>query len=310
MRKNIFDKFIIALAPMAGVTDFAFRKICADFGADMVVTEMISSKAYLHNSKKTREMLREEKHSAIKSVQLFSHDAESLEKIIKSGDLDNFDVIDFNCGCPAPKIVKNHEGSALLGDIELARKLITTIRNSTDKLVSVKFRLGINGNENFVEFGKMCEECGVDFLTLHARTREQQYGGRVDKEAYKKLVESVNIPVIWSGDILTREDVEYAKLIGCRGVMIGRGALGSPEIFSILKNIDPPYSKKEAIKIHLNLIHKHLKNDKVTFNYFKKHLAWYCKNMLNASEFRRNVMSLKNLDELIDVINSLPENLE
>lgn len=308
MKKNIFKDFIIALAPMAGVTDFAFRNICADYGANMVVTEMISAKAYEHSSKKTIEMLREENHSAIKCVQLFGHEPNSLSNIINSGVLDKFDIIDFNCGCPAPKIVGNKEGSYLMNDIETARKCIQAIRSATDKLISVKFRLGINNKINYLEFGKMCEECGVDFVTLHARTREQQYGGDVDKDAYKNLVQHLNIPVIWSGNILTIEDVEYAKSIGCKGVMIARGALGNPEIFSSLTKTTPPYSKKQTILKHFNLMREHLNNDRITHNYFKKHLAWYCKNLDNTAEYRRRAVSVTSVEEIYSIIDELPEN--
>jgi len=308
MINKLTNDFIIALAPMAGVTDFAFRNICADYGANMVVTEMISAKAFEHSSKKTIEMLREENHNAIKCVQLFGHDPNSLTNIIKSGVLDKFDCIDFNCGCPAPKIVGNKEGSYLMNDIETARKCIEAIRSSTDKPISVKFRLGINNKSNYLEFGKMCEECGVNFVTLHARTREQQYAGDVDKEAYKNLVKELNIPVIWSGNILTKEDVKYAKSIGCKGVMIARGALGNPEIFTNLTNTKPPYSKKQTILKHLNLIREHLNNDRITHNYFKKHLAWYCKNLDNIAEFRRRAVSVTSVEEILSIIDELPEN--
>lgn len=309
MKKNLFKNFVIALAPMAGVTDFAFRKICADYGADMVVTEMISAKAFEHDSKRTIKMLYEADHKAIKCVQLFGHEVEPIQSIINSGALNQFDVIDLNCGCPAPKIVKNHEGSYLMHSIDVAEKIITAIRKSTDKPISVKFRLGIDNNINYIEFGKMCEKCGVDFVTLHARTREQQYSGAVDKDAYKNLVKALKIPVLWSGDILTKQDVEYAKSIGCKGVMIARGALGSPEIFANLKGTTPPYSKKEAVKLHFDMMRKYLKNDKVMFNYFKKHLAWYMKNLKNASELKRQAVSVKSIDETIALINNLPEDL-
>lgn len=305
--KKIFKNFIIALAPMAGVTDFAFRKICADFGANMVVTEMISAKAFVHDSKKTIEMLKEENHKALKCVQLFGHDPDSLKHIICSGALDKFDCIDFNCGCPAPKIVGNKEGSYLMQDIETARQCITAIRQSTKKPISVKFRLGINNNINYLEFGKMCEECGVDFVTLHARTREQQYSGTVDKSAYKKLVDELNIPVIWSGDILTKEDVEYAKQIGCAGVMVGRGALGYPDIFLTLTKTKKPYIKKQVILSHLNLMRSHLNNDKITYNYFKKHLAWYCRNIDNVNELRRKAVTVNSIEEIEQFINGLPD---
>ncbi len=299
-----FDKFIIALAPMAGVTDFAFRKICADFGADMVVTEMISLKALENKSFKTEKMLREES-KAIKCCQLFGHDADTIETAFSSSLFKDFDIIDFNCGCPAPKIVKNKDGSAMMKDIGNSRKVISNLVKYSNKPVSVKFRLGIDDNINYLEFAKMCEECGVSFLTLHARTREQGYSGTVDKSAYKKLIDSVNIPVFWSGDIATTEDVEYAKSIGCAGVMIGRNSMGNPEIFSLLKGINPPYSKKEAIIKHLELLKTYFRYEKTLVAYFKKHLMWYVKSLPLATQIKIKILQFTTLEEVENLINSL-----
>ena len=302
--KITFDKFIYALAPMAGVTDFAFRKICSDFGADMVVTEMISLKALENKSFKTEKMLREES-SCLKCCQLFGHDTSSIEKAFQSDLFNNFDIIDFNCGCPAPKIVKNKDGSAMMKDIESTRKVISALVNNSKKPVSVKFRLGIDNNINYIEFAKMCEECGVAFLTLHARTREQGYAGTVDKSAYKQLIQSVNIPVFWSGDILTKEDANYAQSIGCAGVMIGRGAMGNPEIFSILKDTHPPYTKKEAIIKHLELLKTYFRSEKTLVAYFKKHLMWYVKSMINATQTKIKILEFSTLKQIEELINSL-----
>jgi len=299
-----FDKFIYALAPMAGVTDFAFRKICSDFGADMVVTEMISVKALEHQNYKTEKMLREES-TAIRCCQVFGHEPESFEKLFSTKLLNKFDVIDINCGCPAPKIVKNKDGSAMMKNLENTKKVIQTIVNKSGKPVSVKFRLGIDGVENYLEFAKVCENCGVSFLTLHARTREQGYAGEVDKNAYKKLIEAVNIPVFWSGDIKTKEDVEFAKSIGCAGVMIGRHAMGNPEIFSSLKGIDTPYSKKQAILNHLEMLKTYYKTEKTLVAYFKKHLMWYVKNMKCATDIKIKILeftTLKQIEDLIELI--------
>lgn len=302
--KKIFDKFIFALAPMAGVTDFAFRKICADFGADLVVTEMISVKALENKSFKTEKMLREEAN-CIKCCQLFGHDTNAIEKALSTELFDNFDFIDFNCGCPAPKIVKNNDGSAMMRNIEKTREVISCLVKNSKKPVSVKFRLGIEDIVNYLEFGKMCEECGVSFITLHARTREQGYAGNVDKAAYKKLIENVNIPVFWSGDILTVEDVEYAKSIGCCGVMIGRHAMGNPEIFSTLKGEKTPYSKKEAIKKHLQLLKTYYRTEKTLVAYFKKHLMWYVKSMNNATATKLKILEFSTLKEIEDLIETL-----
>ncbi len=302
--KKLFNKFIYALAPMAGVTDFAFRKICADFGADMVVSEMISVKALENKSFRTEKMLREES-SSIRCCQLFGHEPESIEKALNTNLFDHFDFIDFNCGCPAPKIVKNNDGSAMMRDIEKTKKVISSLVKSSKKPVSVKFRLGIDDNVNYLEFGKMCEECGVSFITLHARTREQGYAGEVEKSAYKKLIDHVKIPVFWSGDITTKTDVEFAKSIGCAGVMIGRHAMGNPEIFSKLKDIAPPYSKKEAIEKHLKLLKTYYRTEKTLVAYFKKHLMWYVKSTNCATSTKLKILEFTTLKEVEDLIQTL-----
>lgn len=301
MKKFKFKKFIYALAPMAGVTDFAFREICADLGADLVVTEMISAKALEYNNARTQKMLKETS-TCLKSVQLFGHDKNAVEKVVSSGILDKFDIIDFNCGCPAKKIVGNNDGSAMMRDINKTKQILTALRNSTNKPISVKFRLGIDDNINYLEFAKMCEEVGVDFLTLHARTREQGYSGEVDKSAYQSLINSVNIPVIWSGDIKTASDVKYAKSIGCSGVMIGREALGNPEIFAKLKHKKVQINKQQIVLKHLNNMRDYFKNDEATFSYFKKHLLWYLKNYKDATELKKQVCFMQNLQEMYNFI--------
>lgn len=299
-----FDKFIIALAPMAGVTDFAFRKICADYGADMVVTEMISLKALHSQNYKTSKMLREEAN-CIKVCQIFTHEAEIIEKAFSTNLFDNFDIIDLNCGCPAPKIVKNKEGSAMMRDLENSRQVIENLVKFSNKPVSVKFRLGIDNNINYIEFAKMCEQAGVSFITLHARTKEQGYAGEVDKNAYQKLINAVNIPVFWSGDLKTKQDVEFAKSIGCAGVMIGRNAIGNPEIFSHLKDKEIPYSKKEAILKHLELLKTYFSTEKTLVAYFKKHLMWYVKNTNCATDKKIKIMQYSSLQEIYDLISEL-----
>ena len=302
MKKNFkFKKFIYALAPMAGVTDFAFREICSDFGADMVVTEMISAKALEYNNARTKKMLKETS-SCIKSVQLFGHDPKAVAKVTSSKILEDFDIIDFNCGCPAKKIVGNNDGSAMMRDIESTRKVLQSLRENTTKPISVKFRLGIDNNINYIEFAKMCEEVGVDFLTLHARTREQGYSGDVDINAYKTLINSVSLPVIWSGDIKSSKDVKLAREIGCSGVMIGREALGNPEIFARLKHKKVNISKQEIVLKHLNNMREYFGSDDATFSYFKKHLLWYLKNYKNATELKKQVCFMENLQQMYDFI--------
>lgn len=299
-----FNKFIYALAPMAGVTDFAFRKICADFGADMVVTEMISVKALENKNFKTEKMLREEA-DCIRCCQLFGHEVKSIEKAMQTNLFDHFDYIDFNCGCPAPKIVKNNDGSAMMRNLAKTKEVISCLVKNSKKPVSVKFRLGIEDNINYIDFAKMCEKCGVGFITLHARTREQGYAGEVDKSAYKKLIKAVNIPVFWSGDISNIEDANFAKSIGCAGVMIGRNAMGNPEIFSHLKGITPPYTKKEAITKHLELLKTYFRTEKTLVAYFKKHLMWYVKSTNCATQTKIKILEFTTLTQIEELISSL-----
>jgi len=300
-KKFKFKKFMYILAPMAGVTDFAFREICSNLGADMVVTEMISAKALEYNNARTQKMLKENS-TCLKAVQLFGHDPKAVAKVVSSGILDKFDIIDFNCGCPAKKIVGNNDGSAMMRNIENTRKVLQALRDNTTKPISVKFRLGIDNNINYIEFAKMCEQVGVNFLTLHARTREQGYSGEVDKDAYQKLINSVTIPVIWSGDITKSKDVQYAKSIGCAGVMIGREALGNPEIFAKLKRKKTTLTKKQIVLKHLDDMREYFGSDDATFSYFKKHLLWYLKNYKNATELKKQVCFMQNLQQMYNFI--------
>ena len=300
-KKFKFKKFVYALAPMAGVTDFAFREICCNFGADLVISEMISAKALEYNNARTQKMLKENS-TCLKSIQLFGHDPKAVAKVVSSDILNNFDIIDFNCGCPAKKIVGNKDGSAMMRNIESTRKVLQALRDNTSKPISVKFRLGIDDNINYVEFAKMCEDVGVNFITLHARTKEQGYSGQVDKSAYQTLINNVSIPVIWSGDIATASDVKYAKSIGCAGVMIGREALGNPEIFAKLKRKKVNVTKKEIVLKHLNNMREYFGTDDATFSYFKKHLLWYLKNYPNATELKKQVCFMTNLQQMYNFI--------
>lgn len=301
--KKKFDRFIYALAPMAGVTDFAFRQICADLGADMVTTEMISAKALSYDSAKTIDLLHETSHAHIRCVQLFGHDADVVASVCGSDLLREFDVIDFNCGCPAPKIVNNGDGSAMMRDIDSTEKVLSALVQHSGKPVSVKFRLGIDGHKNYIEFAKMCERVGVSFLTLHARTREQMYSGSVDFDAYRELRHAVSIPIIASGDILTTADVDRLKDIGIDGVMIGRGSMGAPEIFSTLKGLPVTRTKKDIVKQHFTMLDDFYHNDAKVIPYFRKHLAWYVSHQRGASELRKIIFTLETKQQILDFIN-------
>ncbi len=299
--KDIEFKNNIILAPMAGVTDMAFRSICIDFGADAGVTEMISAKALMYNNQKTIDLLKTAPNEKIKIVQLFGSDPDIMASACKHPEIQKFDIIDINMGCPAPKIVNNHEGSFLMTNIDLASKIIKSCVSATDKPITVKFRSGYDSNNiNAIEFAKMCEKAGASAITIHARTRTQMYSGQVDLDMVKRVKESVKIPVIASGDIVDRESylrtLEYTHV---DAVMIGRGALGNPQIFSEILGMQPKVNKMDIIKKHINML---LENYPESFvnGHIRKHLLWYLKGEYNATEIKRFVSTEPDLQKILD----------
>ena len=286
----------IFLAPMAGVADASFRQLCYELGADLTYTEMVSVKALLHNNKKTFKLL-DVYDKTPTAVQLFGHNKEDFVKVIQSGIIDKFDIIDINMGCPAPKIVKNGDGSALLKNIDLAREIISACVSATNKPITVKIRIGFELDNNIaVEFAKMCEQAGASAICVHGRTREQFYSGKVDYQTIKKVKKAVNIPVIGNGDIIDIESYKKMLQTGVDGVMIGRGALGNPEIFAILKRKAHP-DKLSIIRRHIQLIKEH---NAVTPE-MKKHLLWYLNGFKNNKNIKIKIVN-SNIEDAINLI--------
>ena len=303
---NITLKNNLILAPMAGVTDIAFRALCVENGADFAVTEMISIKALEYRNEKTLELLQTEDVEKIKVVQLFGSEPKVFEKVLKMPNLDKFDIIDINMGCPTPKIVNNGAGSRLMTDIDLARKIIETCVKTTTKPITVKFRSGWDEDSiNCIEFAKMCESAGAKAITVHARTREQFYSGKSDWELVKKVKESVNIPVILSGDIIDRESYELAiKTTNCDAVMIGRGALGNPEIFRECRGKTTTLKTIDYVKKHIDILRKYY-SDNMIVHYMRKHFLWYMKNYKNSKSAKVEVVKLDTIDEVIKLFEKL-----
>ena len=226
----------IFLAPMAGVTEVGFRHACKLAGADLTFTEMVSSKALSYESEKTKELLITSPLEDIKAVQIFGHEPDVMALACKREDLQKFDLIDINFGCPAPKIVNNGDGSALLKDLKLLEQIVSFCVKATNKPISCKFRLGYNAGDNVaLEVAKICENAGAKMLTLHGRTKSMGYSGQVDLESIAKVKASVKIPVVGNGDVVDEQSYKQMLSTGVDAVMIGRGALGNPNIFNILK---------------------------------------------------------------------------
>jgi tRNA-dihydrouridine synthase B len=312
---NIELKSNVVLAPMAGITDKTYRMICKKFGAGLVCTEMISAKGLLYNDKKTHTLMDIDVGDTPVSLQIFGSDPDIMEKIVieKLNHMDTFQILDINMGCPAPKIVKNGDGSALMKNPKLAGEIMKRVKAASNKPVTVKFRKGWNDeNINFLEIGRIAQESGIDTVILHGRTREQFYSGKADWDAIRELKENVDIPVIGNGDIFTPKDVmdmlEYTK---CDGVMIGRGAFGNPWIFrdsnelikgSVVEDRIAHEEKLRQLSEHVEMLVME-KPERVALLQMRKHAGWYIKGLYGAAEMRGRFNRVKTRDEMISLIN-------
>lgn len=293
----------LLLAPMAGVSDVGFRYLCSKYGASATVTEMLSARAMHHERKKTELMTITTDMEKIKIAQVFGKEPEIVSNVLTFPVLEKFDGFDINMGCPAPKIIKNGEGSALMKDFALASEIIKACKKVTTKPVSVKFRLGF---DKIVasDFAKMCEESGADFITVHGRTTLQGYSGKANYEEIAKVKASVKIPVIGNGDVVDKKSYNEMKATGVDGVMIGRGAQGNPWLFSKLLGKRAKINKYEDIETHIKILREHF-DEKWLRLYIRKHFLWYMSGIKDASRFRLQIATSPSVDESLKILKEL-----
>ena len=346
---NVNFKNNIFLAPMAGVTDVAFRSLCKHFGAGVCYTEMVNAKGLIYGEEKMQKLAKDienfsenpiffqknilnesflkenlyflknktatllltEDNECPKIVQIFGNDPQIMAKACQHKLLEKFDIIDINMGCPAPKIVKNGEGSKLMINFELAEKIIIACKSATNKPITVKFRKGFK-TDIAVEFAKMCERAGADAITIHGRLATEMYSGTVDYNVIKAVKKAVKIPVVGSGDIKDIATLNKMLETGVDGVMIGRGALGKPYIFEQLTS-KKVISKNEEYNLkvwcasqHISILRKYFKEEFLV-KYMRKHMLWYASGS-NKKELKMQLALSDSLDKSIDLLKEILTN--
>ncbi len=296
--KQILKESPLLLAPMAGVTDYPFRLICRRFGVKLTYSEMISTKALSYGDKKTRDLLYHEGETPF-AAQIFGHEPEVMAKGAAYVREHGADIVDINMGCPAPKVVNNGDGSALLKTPKLCGEIVKAVKHAVDCPVTAKIRLGWENN-NAVTVAKILEDAGVDAICVHGRTRVQQYSGQADWEEIAKVKQAVSVPVIANGDVIDQESYNAIKReTGCDGVMIGRGAMGNPWIFRELNGGQSPTYEERIMQAleHTKMLIAH-KGSHIGILESRKHVCWYLKGIPGSGQIKGAVNTAKCYEEM------------
>ena len=304
---NIKISGLASLAPMAGVTDRAFREICSAFGTSFLTSEMISTKGLIYKDKKTLELLSHKKDGKPFAVQLFGREPQDFYRAAEIVANLGADIIDINMGCPAPKIVKSGAGSYLMKEPKLCGEIVKAVKKAVKLPVTVKIRSGTDEHhKNAVQVAKECENNGADAITVHGRTREQMYAGNADLEIIKSVANSVRIPVIGNGDITSYKKAKLMlEFTGCQMVAIGRGALGNPWVFKNINSKDDSFlpaieEKIKVMKTHMEKLISY-KGEDIGMKEARKHLSWYVKGINGAANLRKKIFEIKTFNDFLEV---------